>query len=569
MSEATDTTTENRAVVPVRERLIVQAPVAIWDTADFEQMQRVAMVLTRSGLVPESLCISGDKDEKGNPIWLPIEVIAARCTLVCNQARLWGADPLNVLQCTSLINGRLMYEGKLVAAVVQAMTGVKLRYKFGLWDTDHIEFAPTIQAEDDKGAPMFDAAGIPVMIADPTFLHGAGDRLAVRCYDPEDADRFVDGSVGLWKNTRSGSPWSAPANWPRQLRYRGSREWTRAYEPGVLLGILADGDQEVDDFAAAAAPRTVGLIDRLKGEQDGAGFDNSAVHAATGGEPPPKPRAPRKPRQPAAEAPADDHPTETAGAQPAESEPGTSETATDASEVGPQPEEGSGPSPEAEAPTQEDEGQADTPDDAEIVQDGHAAEGETYFMAGDGLTAEGTRITYKDGVRFSTSKDPTKFPVYAEHAPELPEVEEEEPSTDAQPEAEETIIDPETDALIKAFGEAVEAAKEFDPVKVALQELRKNGAWAKLDEDDQNAIRADVWNTMVENFFPGDIPNHLADVSAWRLWIEAQDDAEVVEQSLSTLEDSEAFQKQQDATKEQLRAACYARVNVINAGGEE
>lgn len=547
MTDATTTeapASESRAIVPVRERLIVQAPVAIWDTADFEQMQRVAMVLTRSGLVPETICLSGEKDEAGKLLYLPIEVIAARCTLICNQARLWGADPLNVLQCTSLINGRLMYEGKLIAAVVASMANVKLRYRFGVWKTDHIEFP-----EDESG------------------LHGAGESLAIRVYDPEDETRYVDGSVGQWKNTRSGSPWSSQGSWPRQLRYRGSREWARAYEPGVILGILADGDQEVDDFRAVPPP--VGLIERLKGEANGDGFNHEDVQAATGGpsdEPAPKPRRNRrKAEEPAAEAQerptTPEEPTATDGAPAAEGEPATSEPATPASEDGPAVEEASGPSAEPEAETPADEGQAGTPDEAEFAEVGHAAEGETYLMVGDGLTAEGTRLTYRDGVRFSTTKDPSKLPVYAEHAPELPEVEEDE-------DAEASPYDEETTKAVDAMLAQVDAAKDFEAVKAAMVAARTNGTWAKLTEEHQNSLRADVWDSMVEHLFPGDLPDHLTDVSAWRLWIEAQDDAEAVEDSLAKLEDSGSFQQQGDATKEVLRAAAYARINLLQTGGE-
>jgi hypothetical protein len=249
-----------------------------------------------------------------------------------------------------------------------------------------------------------------------------------------------------------------------------------------------------------------------------------------------------------AEGDAAERPTETAGAPDAEPEPATSETAEPASTDGADT-EASGPSAQPEAPTQEDEAPADTPD----VHDGHADPGETYLFHGDGATADGRRITYRDGVRFSTTAEPDKFKTYARHAPE--------------PAGEEgDALPPEVKAAIATFGTTVEAAKSFEDVKRAMVMLREGGWWVQIPEADQNGLRRDVWETMVDNFFPGDLPSHATDVSAWRLWVEAQDDTDLIEQSISVLEDSASFKGQSEAMKEALRAAGYGRINLLQTG---
>lgn len=448
-----------RDIVPVRERLIAESPVAIWDRADFEQMQRVGMVLTKSGLVPETLC-NGKWFEDGKEVEgrLSDETIAARCVLICNQARLWGADPLNVLQCTSLINGRLMYEGKLVNAVVQHLTGVKLRFELGRWDKDHFE-----AVENRSG------------------LNGLGEALAIRVFDPMDEEREVSGSAGMWKTTRAGNPWSNPGNWPRQLRYRGSREWARAYEPGAILGILADGDEDIDFTRIEARP--VGLTERLPGNSVGAGFDKDHVEAETAAAPrrrkkgvvepeeamhaasEPEPEAvdaevvdgaPERPTSPEAD-------TATAGAPDVGSEPDTSGPATDVSDDGPEASD-SGPSTdEADETSPEDQGEAEDP---------------------EGLPPE-----------------------------------------------------------FEKFIDAVEAATEWPQVKKAMSEFWATDLFKGMALEVQNRTRANVWATCKENAEAGKIkmPDHADDVTAFRLWIETVTDKDAIKGTLDVLQRSASW----------------------------
>ncbi len=203
-------------MVPVQEgapaRRMV-APVAdvipVLDTARFEHMQRIATVIARSNMVPETLCMEGQFDKKQS---LPFDVVMANVFLVVNQAVRWGMDPFAVLQQAAVVHGKLCYEGKLVAAVLEAKLGVEL---------------------------------------DPVWNDKAGDAFGITITGrlPSGKVREVSGTVGEWKTTGKNSPWGNPR---RQLLYRGTREWARWWAPGLLLGVYTDDElTDLQDNARA------------------------------------------------------------------------------------------------------------------------------------------------------------------------------------------------------------------------------------------------------------------------------------------------------------------------------
>lgn len=525
-------TTESNSLPSVRERLITHSEVAIWDSGSFEQMQRVGIVLAKSGLVPESLCKQGDE-------WLPEQVVAARCVLICNQARLWGADPLNVLQCTSLINGRLMYEGKLVNAVVQHLTGVKLRFELGIWNTDHIEIP------EDKSA-----------------LHGIGERLAVRCFDPADPSREVSGSAGMWKTDRSGSPWKSPNNWPRQLRYRAAREWARAYEPGAILGILADGDGD-DTITMPEAPRTSGIMGRLSGNQDAPGFDPQGVHEAAEKatksrrakaaqvepEEPVHQDAP-EPETPATEIPAEPEAVESG--PPDVVEPAASSEETQVFDPSPSPSEGSTSASNTashdggviSASPSEEERIAAQNTEAE-VHAGPAPRDVTYFLSSEEIGADDKLQLYRNGEPFSRVGEAglTKHPTYDTH----PEPETKEPGI---PEAYEAYID------------AIEAAKSWDDAKVAMSTFYRTPTFTEMTTDQQNRVRANTWITLKEAKIQG-LPDPIFDISAFRLWIEAQDEEAAIRGTYDILRDQAVYKAKDQQSQEIIDNAVISRVSLL------
>lgn len=188
-----------------------QDVVPVLDTSKFEHMQRIATVMARTSTIPNSLKYS-DADCK-KP--LPDDVVIANCFRVVNQAVRWGMDPFAVADCASIIHGRLMWEGKLVAAVIDAKLGIKLNYRY-----------------DDK----------------------PGQELGITVYGTlpgELEPREVFGRVKDWHRGPK-SPWASEGAWKRQLRYMGNREWARAHAPAVMLGVYVD--DELDDIAARDVP---------------------------------------------------------------------------------------------------------------------------------------------------------------------------------------------------------------------------------------------------------------------------------------------------------------------------
>lgn len=215
MNQVTDI---NQNLPAKRDRIEVVDAVPLLDTSRFEHMQRVATVMARSTLMPDTLWMEGKKDDK-QP--LPYEQILSNCFLVVNQAVRWGLDPFAVAQCVSVVHGKLCYEGKLVSAVLQAKMGMSLHHVIvGEGEATRIYLSDKPITDDIK--PLLKPA-----------------------YRRDDM-RLFDGSVAEWKTTGANSPWS-PKNFTRMLIYRGTRDWCRIYEPALMLGVYTDdemGDME-------------------------------------------------------------------------------------------------------------------------------------------------------------------------------------------------------------------------------------------------------------------------------------------------------------------------------------
>lgn len=204
---------------PRPERIQVLDAIPILDTGRFEQMQRIASVMARTPLVPDCLRFHLKDDGKKGDL-LPTEEAVANCFLVVNQSVRWGLDPFAVASCCSLVRGKLMFEGKLVAAVLAAKLNEQLIYEWNDKQGDAFGIRVT-------GSP--DSAGNP---------------------------RVIEGTVGQWKTNGAGSPWSKPADHRRQLAYRGTRDWTRLYEPAVLLGVYTPDEMDGLEEGARAARAT-------------------------------------------------------------------------------------------------------------------------------------------------------------------------------------------------------------------------------------------------------------------------------------------------------------------------
>ena len=164
--------------------------------SSMEQAMRLAEVMCKGKLVPQHL--------QGSP---------ADCLLVIEQASRWGLSPFAVAQSTSVIQGKLMYEGKLVAAVINARGDLadKLRYEYS----------------------------------------GTGDKRTIRVVGRlrgEDEPRDV--TVELKDARTNNRVWQTQPD--QQLMYHGVRVWARRHTPELMLGVWSP-----DEFDASPQPTAV------------------------------------------------------------------------------------------------------------------------------------------------------------------------------------------------------------------------------------------------------------------------------------------------------------------------
>lgn len=149
---------------------------------------RLAEMMARGKLVPSHLQSSpGD------------------CLMVIEQATRWGMSPFAVAQSTSVIQGKLMFEGKLVAAALHTSGALatRLRYDYsGEGDARQITVSATLAGEPEPRS------------------------VVVRLKDAKTSNRM----------------WQVQSD--QQLAYHGARVWARRYAPEVMLGVYSPEEME-------------------------------------------------------------------------------------------------------------------------------------------------------------------------------------------------------------------------------------------------------------------------------------------------------------------------------------
>lgn len=160
------------------------------------------------GLVPQSMDQAvrlADMMATGRLVPAHLQKSPGDCLMVIEQAMRWGMSPFAVAQATSVIQGKLMFEGKLVAAALHSSGALSTRLSYD--------------------------------------YSGEGDKRAVRVSATlagETEPRFVD--VRLVDARTSNSLWTKQPD--QQLAYHGARVWARRYAPEVMLGVYAPDEME-------------------------------------------------------------------------------------------------------------------------------------------------------------------------------------------------------------------------------------------------------------------------------------------------------------------------------------
>jgi hypothetical protein len=216
---ANDTPTTGTAVATREPRQIarVENIQPLFDTDQFEQMQRAAKALMHSSLLPESVRGAGP------------EQCFSNLMLVFDIAGRWNIPAASLAQSIAIVHGKVVYEGKLINAMLKGQ-GVDLKFHY----------------TGDRGTP-----GFRIYVWDQDFNTLSEEDLAALAPNryPRGA-RMIDGAVSDWQTfdksgTKPNPAWTG-ASQRNQLAYRGAREWTRLYEPGHLLGVY--GEDEIDVY---------------------------------------------------------------------------------------------------------------------------------------------------------------------------------------------------------------------------------------------------------------------------------------------------------------------------------
>ena len=210
--------TTQPAKIPPREIRVVHddGPLAnLLDTGRFEHMYRIASVMGMATVLPDHLRL--DPKTKAP---LSDERVKANCTLVVNQALRWGFDPFALAGESYVVGGKLAFQGKLIAAVVNARAGIEGRL--------------SARYNDGKGNDL---------------------KVTISGKFPDEPEaREIEVTVGEARTPNE--MWNKD---PRQkLWYTGAIKWARRHCPEVLMGVLTDDDVErIHDRGNSDAVRVI------------------------------------------------------------------------------------------------------------------------------------------------------------------------------------------------------------------------------------------------------------------------------------------------------------------------
>lgn len=211
-----DEAKQTAIAVPIpqqRERIVIESNIPVLDTGMFDHMVRIAKLMASANLVPETL--NAVKRVSGQEYAMSPEEAISNCFLVVNQAIRWRMDPFAVAQHVYVQKGRVGYEGKLVAAVINSHPNLERRLAYA-----------------------YTGAGKDRHVIVTGLIRG------------ESVEKSVEGTVDQWAT--SNDSWKKIPD--QMLSYRGAREWARRHMPEAILGVLADEELEFEHGATQAYP---------------------------------------------------------------------------------------------------------------------------------------------------------------------------------------------------------------------------------------------------------------------------------------------------------------------------
>lgn len=207
-------------------RIAAPPPTLPWlDPQRHALIEAYAKRMAEARLLPDTLLVRKDG---AKTIARTEAEIFGTCFLLTNQAVLWRMDPFAVAQCVSMVHGRLGYEGKLIAAVVESLSGVRFEYEW-------------IEPEDGNVEKLgIVCRGIRPGESTPREITGTVADWQTRGKKDDDGEQSGKVSA-MWRGRQART----------QLVYRSTREWARVWMPGVIFGISSA--DEIEDFDPPAA----------------------------------------------------------------------------------------------------------------------------------------------------------------------------------------------------------------------------------------------------------------------------------------------------------------------------
>lgn len=173
---------------------------------------QIASTLSAATLIPDHL--RGER-KKVNGEWQLIafspEQVRANVLMVVNRALQWGVDPIALISESFVVGGKLDFQGKVIAAVVNALGGLR----------NNLTFTYTGNGED-----------LVVTVAGTLKSENAPRTINLSYRDAVTKDG--QGRVNeQWKKDVES-----------KLAYSGAKKWARRHAPGVVLGLFAEDEDE-------------------------------------------------------------------------------------------------------------------------------------------------------------------------------------------------------------------------------------------------------------------------------------------------------------------------------------
>ena len=191
---------------------VIEDVIPVFDTGKFEHMMRIANLMADCTVLPVSL-------RAGQP-----RQALANCFMVVNQAVRWQMDPFALAQHAYVVDGRVGYEGKVIAAAINSDPRIHGRLVYS-----------------------FDGA----------VGHPSRQVTVTGIFSDTGKSESISGTTQKWRTADDEGNfhefWQGDCD--QQLIYRGVREWARRHMPEKILGIYSADELDVMAGRGRSAPR--------------------------------------------------------------------------------------------------------------------------------------------------------------------------------------------------------------------------------------------------------------------------------------------------------------------------